>query len=92
MTRYISIAFFSLVAAGCSATTTQTEPQTAHQHQVTNSVRPGNAHGNSLVLPEPYRGYEPAAPATKVAANSSHVSSEWVNDSMPFVSQDDGTA
>ena len=90
MTQYISITLFALVAAGCSATTTQTQPQTPHQHNVVNTIRPGNAHGNSLVLPEPYRGYEPAAPPTKVASSSTN--SDWVNDSMPFASQSDGTA
>ena len=91
----ISLAFATFFVVGCSAATTRTQTQTPHQHVVVNTIRPGNAHGNSLILPEPYRGIEPEAPRTTVASHVTEATtaqSDWLNDSMPFSSQYDSSA
>jgi hypothetical protein len=55
MTRLtLSLALLPLFLVGCSSRATQTQLREPHQHVVVNTIRPGNAHGNSVTLGEEY--------------------------------------
>jgi len=75
-----------LLFTGCSSRAIQTEVTTPHEHRPVNTIRPGNAIGNSLVVPEPFQGIgedrrRASLPSTSAAATSS---TDWLAASEPF--------
>lgn len=94
MKRFSSLIIISLFVIGCSHSA-QTQTQTAHTHDPTNSLLPNNAHGNAMVLAEPFRELDlnrPLEPSETYVASSAGTTPapDW-SDSNPFESISDGT-
>lgn len=75
----------AMLFAGCSTRATQTEVLSPHEHRPVNTIRPGNAIGNSLVVPEPFEGIgEDTRRAGLPSTTTSSSAPDWQASAEPF--------
>lgn len=85
MKRSYLILFVASIFAGCSGTASQVQLQTPHEHEPANSLRPGNAVGNSLVIPEAFQGLgEDTRRASLPTHTEAPDTTDWIADATPF--------